>query len=231
MHRFLRWLRLKTFVYTHALSRATMKKWRRATETSCLQCPSPLSDRHKLCAHQTDAKFSVVSTRGVSLKSRTRSIAILRSCEISWSVATCWIWYPRPRRSIMKTTDSSRWLLASLASPSKPICTISMTLAKCWATTFCRVKKYENPKHREKEEALRKVFTEQVKAEENRFRQWEQQVRSHKTCSYGPYANVDAHVAYPRTWSPEQRLGNTARTNQGSGGWVGAAIPPAWSLH
>lgn len=39
--------------------------------------------------------------------------------------------------------------------------------------------KYENPKHREKEEALRKVFTEQVKTEENRFRQWEQQVRAH----------------------------------------------------
>lgn len=39
-----------------------------------------------------------------------------------------------------------------------------------------RVKKYENPKHREKEDLLRKQFTEQVKAEENRFRQWEQQV-------------------------------------------------------
>ncbi|KAG2214519.1 hypothetical protein INT45_008644 [Circinella minor] len=39
-----------------------------------------------------------------------------------------------------------------------------------------KVKKYENPKHREKEESLRKVFTEQVKSEENRFRQWEQQL-------------------------------------------------------
>ncbi|KAI8138484.1 Septin-domain-containing protein [Fennellomyces sp. T-0311] len=38
------------------------------------------------------------------------------------------------------------------------------------------VKKYENPKHREKEDDLRKVFTEQVKGEENRFRQWEQQL-------------------------------------------------------
>ncbi|KAI8329213.1 Septin-domain-containing protein [Chlamydoabsidia padenii] len=37
-------------------------------------------------------------------------------------------------------------------------------------------KKYENPKHREKEDALRKVFTEQVRQEENRFRQWEQQL-------------------------------------------------------
>lgn len=41
-----------------------------------------------------------------------------------------------------------------------------------------RVKKYDNPKHREKEDALRKVFTEQVRQEENRFRQWEQQVRA-----------------------------------------------------
>ncbi|CDH59462.1 cell division control protein 12 [Lichtheimia corymbifera JMRC:FSU:9682] len=39
-----------------------------------------------------------------------------------------------------------------------------------------KVTKYENPKHRENEEALRKVFTEQVKTEENRFRHWEQQL-------------------------------------------------------
>ncbi|CAO3666553.1 hypothetical protein G6F70_005805 [Rhizopus microsporus] len=39
-----------------------------------------------------------------------------------------------------------------------------------------KVVKAENPKHREKEEALRKEFTEQVKKEENRFRQWEAQL-------------------------------------------------------
>ena len=39
-----------------------------------------------------------------------------------------------------------------------------------------RVKKYDNPKFKEEEEALRKRFTEQVKLEENRFRQWEQQL-------------------------------------------------------
>ncbi|KAI7886334.1 Septin [Lichtheimia hyalospora FSU 10163] len=43
-----------------------------------------------------------------------------------------------------------------------------------------KVKKYENPKHREKEDLLRKQFTEQVKAEENRFRQWEQQLVSER---------------------------------------------------
>ncbi|KAI8372476.1 Septin-domain-containing protein [Blakeslea trispora] len=37
-------------------------------------------------------------------------------------------------------------------------------------------KKEEHPKFREKEEDLRKVFTEKVKNEESRFRQWEQQL-------------------------------------------------------
>lgn len=35
----------------------------------------------------------------------------------------------------------------------------------------------ENAKFKEEEEALRQRFTEQVKTEENRFRQWERQVR------------------------------------------------------
>ena len=37
-----------------------------------------------------------------------------------------------------------------------------------------RPRKLDNPKFKEEEEALRKRFTEQVKAEEARFRQWEQ---------------------------------------------------------
>lgn len=37
-----------------------------------------------------------------------------------------------------------------------------------------KVKKMDNPKFKEEEEMLRKRFTEQVKAEEARFRQWEQ---------------------------------------------------------
>lgn len=40
-----------------------------------------------------------------------------------------------------------------------------------------KVKKSDNPKFKEEEEQLRKRFTEQVKAEEARFRQWEQHVR------------------------------------------------------
>lgn len=42
-------------------------------------------------------------------------------------------------------------------------------------------RKFENPKFKEEEEALRKRFTEQVKAEEARFRQWEQHVSFHIT--------------------------------------------------
>ena len=40
-------------------------------------------------------------------------------------------------------------------------------------------RKFENPKFKEEEESLRKRFTEEVKAEEARFRQWEQHVRRH----------------------------------------------------
>lgn len=39
-----------------------------------------------------------------------------------------------------------------------------------------KVKKLDNPKFKEEEEMLRKRFTEQVKMEEARFRQWEQHV-------------------------------------------------------
>lgn len=41
---------------------------------------------------------------------------------------------------------------------------------------FYRTKKFSNPKFKEEEDNLRKKFTEQVKQEENRFRQWEQQL-------------------------------------------------------
>ena len=43
-----------------------------------------------------------------------------------------------------------------------------------------KVKKVDNPKFKEEEEMLRKRFTEQVKLEESRFRQWEQHVSCQK---------------------------------------------------
>jgi len=39
-----------------------------------------------------------------------------------------------------------------------------------------RPRKLDNPKFKEEEESLRKRFTEQVKVEEQRFRQWEQKL-------------------------------------------------------
>lgn len=48
-----------------------------------------------------------------------------------------------------------------------------------------KVKKLDNPKFKEEEEALRKRFTEQVKSEEARFRQWEQHV-SYPSCNTCP---------------------------------------------
>jgi cell division control protein 12 len=44
-----------------------------------------------------------------------------------------------------------------------------------------KTRKLDNPKFKEEEEALRKRFTEQVKLEEARFRQWEQRVSSQST--------------------------------------------------
>ncbi|KAK1090077.1 Septin spn4, partial [Friedmanniomyces endolithicus] len=41
-------------------------------------------------------------------------------------------------------------------------------------------RKLDNPKFKEEEEALRKRFTEQVKVEEQRFRQWEQKLISER---------------------------------------------------
>lgn len=43
-----------------------------------------------------------------------------------------------------------------------------------------RPRKLDNPKFKEEEEALRKRFTEQVKIEEQRFRQWEQKLISER---------------------------------------------------
>ena len=46
-----------------------------------------------------------------------------------------------------------------------------------------KTRKLDNPKFKEEEEALRKRFTEQVKLEEARFRQWEQRVHFSSTIS------------------------------------------------
>jgi len=82
-----------------------------------------------------------------------------------------------------------------------------------------KVKKVENPKFKEEEEALRKRFTEQVKAEEARFRQWEQ----HVSATYFDHRYVFRHfystIAYCRAGQAQQgsRIGSQCYKNTGIG--------------
>jgi septin family protein len=81
-----------------------------------------------------------------------------------------------------------------------------------------KTRKLDNPKFKEEEEALRKRFTEQVKLEESRFRQWEQRV---------PYPNLYflTSLAHRRTRSSQQGFGirtchyQVTRTGAGDHGW------------
>ena len=72
-----------------------------------------------------------------------------------------------------------------------------------------RPRKLDNPKFKEEEESLRKRFTEQVKVEENRFRQWEQKLiqerdrlnkdleSTHAAYVFKPFASVFMLMASP----------------------------------
>ncbi|GAA6058361.1 hypothetical protein JCM3770_005272 [Rhodotorula araucariae] len=73
-----------------------------------------------------------------------------------------------------------------------------------------KVKKVENPKFKEEEEALRKRFTEQVKMEEARFRQWEQHLIAERD-----RLNKDLEQAHSQIKALELEL------DQMSGGSVG----------
>lgn len=66
-----------------------------------------------------------------------------------------------------------------------------------------RVRKVDNPKFKEEEEALRKRFTEQVKAEETRFRQWEQHLIAERD-----RLNKDLELAHSAIKSLEAELDN-----------------------
>ena len=82
-----------------------------------------------------------------------------------------------------------------------------------------KVKKLDNPKFKEEEEQLRKKFTEQVKSEEARFRQWEQHVRI-------PYSWYSMMYSFPasvncRERSFEQGPGNGPQRHQATRSRVG----------
>ncbi|KAG2072529.1 Septin [Suillus decipiens] len=66
-----------------------------------------------------------------------------------------------------------------------------------------KVKKVDNPKFKEEEESLRKRFTEQVKAEEARFRQWEQHLIAERD-----RLNKDLEMAHSAIKTLEAELDN-----------------------
>ncbi|KAK4705579.1 cell division control protein 12, partial [Phenoliferia sp. Uapishka_3] len=78
-----------------------------------------------------------------------------------------------------------------------------------------KVKKVENPKFKEEEEALRKRFTEQVKMEEARFRQWEQHLIAERD-----RLNKDLEQAHGSIKTLEVELDNLGA---GGGGGYGSA--------
>ena len=67
-----------------------------------------------------------------------------------------------------------------------------------------KVKKFNNPKFQEEEEQLRRRFTEQVKAEEARFRQWEQHV-SDRAYTWAESKLMNLGVVDYGARSPQQR--------------------------
>ncbi|WVQ62149.1 hypothetical protein V866_006637 [Kwoniella sp. B9012] len=78
-----------------------------------------------------------------------------------------------------------------------------------------KVRKLDNPKYREEEEMLRKRFTEQVKLEESRFRQWEQHLIAERD-----RLNKDLEQAHTAIKALEAELDQVAAYHR-QGGTVG----------
>lgn len=97
-----------------------------------------------------------------------------------------------------------------------------------------RPRKLDNPKFKEEEESLRKRFTEQVKVEENRFRQWEQKLISERDRLNKDLENTHAQYVQPEI-CPSHKLLNVwqdqkSRTRIGAGARQCAAKPWPRSL-
>ena len=76
-----------------------------------------------------------------------------------------------------------------------------------------KTRKLDNPKFKEEEEALRKRFTEQVKLEESRFRQWEQRV-PFPPCSGANILSLSPNeTVSTRIWKLHIRLSKHSKTN------------------
>ncbi|KAL8755710.1 MAG: hypothetical protein Q9199_003453 [Rusavskia elegans] len=104
-----------------------------------------------------------------------------------------------------------------------------------------RPRKLDNPKFKEEEESLRKRFTEQVKVEENRFRQWEQKLISERDrlnkdleSTHAAIKNLEGEMEQMQgsilTGSSDRsiRLYNPAKS---SGSSVGSGLVQTYSAH
>ena len=87
-----------------------------------------------------------------------------------------------------------------------------------------RPRKLDNPKFKEEEEALRKRFTEQVKIEEQRFRQWEQKLIAERDrlnkdleATHAAYVRVKGSVGKCADSLQDQTIGARARANASLG--------------
>ena len=83
-----------------------------------------------------------------------------------------------------------------------------------------KVRKVENPKFKEEEENLRKRFTEQVKLEEARFRQWEQHLIAERD-----RLNKDLELSHGAIKSLESELDNMQNVGQYNGSQAGSRGP------
>lgn len=80
-----------------------------------------------------------------------------------------------------------------------------------------KVRKLDNPKFKEEEEHLRKRFTEQVKLEEARFRQWEQHLIAERD-----RLNKDLELSHGAIKALESELDNIQNMGQYNGSQVGS---------
>jgi hypothetical protein len=98
--------------------------------------------------------------------------------------------------------------------PSHRICLIIAYRAQQMETRKFgepKTRKLDNPKFKEEEEALRKRFTEQVKLEESRFRQWEQRV--HAFLEYTDNSLLPNEIVSTRIWKLRIRLSSHSNKN------------------
>jgi cell division control protein 12 len=83
-----------------------------------------------------------------------------------------------------------------------------------------KVRKLDNPKYKEEEENLRKKFTEQVKLEEARFRQWEQHLIAERD-----RLNKDLETSHSAIKALEGELDAMSAQSQYGGSQVGSRGP------